>query len=346
MTPGSEIRYGVTKSRSVSGIQDEHLGSYFRELRTNFFWSKILKFFDADPGSGIFLIRDRGWTELGSRIWDKHLGSATLPHPQGIISFCYHPDSLGPIPFFSSIFSGDHLFLSVLIQTPWGPYPVHIFREPYLIVIIQTPWGSYLFSSIYSGNISYCYHPGSLGPLPFFRPYFQGTISYCYHPDSLGPTPFFIHILREPSLSVLIQIPWALTFFCPPYSQGTISFFLFLSRLFVGWGPYLFSHPYFQETTSYFYHPDALGPVLFFQTYSQGTISYCYHRDSCGPYLFSHPYSQISGTISYYYHPYSLGPELFIIHSLRGPSLIIIILSPWGRYLFIIHIFRGVSLIT
>jgi hypothetical protein len=37
-------------------IQDEHPGSYFRELRNNF-WVKILKYFDADadPGSGIFL---------------------------------------------------------------------------------------------------------------------------------------------------------------------------------------------------------------------------------------------------------------------------------------------------
>jgi hypothetical protein len=36
-------------------IRDEHPGSYFRELRNNF-WVKILKYFDADadPGSGIF----------------------------------------------------------------------------------------------------------------------------------------------------------------------------------------------------------------------------------------------------------------------------------------------------
>jgi hypothetical protein len=45
------------KSRSRSGIRDEHTGSYFRELR------KILKFCDADPdpGSGIFLI----WNQDG-----------------------------------------------------------------------------------------------------------------------------------------------------------------------------------------------------------------------------------------------------------------------------------------
>jgi hypothetical protein len=43
-------------------IRDEQPGSYFRELRSNFFGkiTKILKFFDADPGSGMekFRIRD------------------------------------------------------------------------------------------------------------------------------------------------------------------------------------------------------------------------------------------------------------------------------------------------
>ncbi len=39
-----------------SGIRDEQPGSYFLELRNHFFGFlgvKILKFFDADPGSGI-----------------------------------------------------------------------------------------------------------------------------------------------------------------------------------------------------------------------------------------------------------------------------------------------------
>jgi hypothetical protein len=42
------------KSGYGSGIWigDEQSGSYFRELRNNF-WVKILKFFDADPGSGM-----------------------------------------------------------------------------------------------------------------------------------------------------------------------------------------------------------------------------------------------------------------------------------------------------
>jgi hypothetical protein len=57
--PGSEM---VKKSRSGSGIRirDEQPGSYFRELRNNFFNVKILKFFmrirdgkNLDPGSGM-----------------------------------------------------------------------------------------------------------------------------------------------------------------------------------------------------------------------------------------------------------------------------------------------------
>ncbi len=41
------------KSASGSGIRDEQPGSYFLELRNHFFRVKILKFFDADPGSGM-----------------------------------------------------------------------------------------------------------------------------------------------------------------------------------------------------------------------------------------------------------------------------------------------------
>jgi hypothetical protein len=49
-------------------------------ISVTFFWVKILKFFDADPGSGIEKIRnqDRGWKKIGYGIWDKHPGSATL----------------------------------------------------------------------------------------------------------------------------------------------------------------------------------------------------------------------------------------------------------------------------
>jgi serine/threonine protein kinase len=43
--------------------------SYFRKLR-KFFVLKILQFFDADPGSEIFLTRDPGWKKFGSGIRD------------------------------------------------------------------------------------------------------------------------------------------------------------------------------------------------------------------------------------------------------------------------------------
>jgi hypothetical protein len=65
------------KSRSGSGIRilDEHPGSYFRELG-NIFWvlNILVIFFDADPGSGIFLIRDGKTSDPESRI--------NIPDPQ------------------------------------------------------------------------------------------------------------------------------------------------------------------------------------------------------------------------------------------------------------------------
>ncbi len=57
---------------------------FFFELRNHFFFwffgVKILKFFDADPGSGMetVRIRDPGWKKVGSGIRYKHPGSATL----------------------------------------------------------------------------------------------------------------------------------------------------------------------------------------------------------------------------------------------------------------------------
>jgi hypothetical protein len=68
------------KSASGSGIRDEQPGSYFLELRNHFlfvfFWVKILKFFDADPGSGMetVRIRDPEWEKVGSGI--------NIPDPQ------------------------------------------------------------------------------------------------------------------------------------------------------------------------------------------------------------------------------------------------------------------------
>jgi hypothetical protein len=58
------------KSASGSEIRDEQPGSYFPELRNHFFGVKILKFFDAYPGSGMetVRIRDPGWKKVGSGI--------------------------------------------------------------------------------------------------------------------------------------------------------------------------------------------------------------------------------------------------------------------------------------
>ena len=78
LTPGSGRG---RKSASGSGIRDEQPGSYFPELRNNFFGFlglKILKFFDADPGSGMetVRIRDPGWKKS-----DPESG-INIPDPQ------------------------------------------------------------------------------------------------------------------------------------------------------------------------------------------------------------------------------------------------------------------------
>ncbi len=63
-TPGSGMGTGK-KSGSGSGMnKPDHISESFETI----FWVKILKFFNADPGSGM----------EKTRIRDKHLGSATL----------------------------------------------------------------------------------------------------------------------------------------------------------------------------------------------------------------------------------------------------------------------------
>jgi len=59
------------KPGSGSGIRNEQPGSYFLELRKHFLGLKILKLFDADPGSG------SGMGKVGSGIRnpEKHSGS-------------------------------------------------------------------------------------------------------------------------------------------------------------------------------------------------------------------------------------------------------------------------------
>jgi hypothetical protein len=71
------------KSGSGSGMNNnpDHISG---SLKNNF-RVKILKFFDADPGSGMKKIGirdgknwDPGWKKLGSGICDNHPGSATM----------------------------------------------------------------------------------------------------------------------------------------------------------------------------------------------------------------------------------------------------------------------------
>ncbi len=71
LTPGS----GMGKKNRIR-IRNEQPRLYFRELR-EIFWVKILKFFDASPGSGKekIPIREPGWK---IRIRDVYPGSATL----------------------------------------------------------------------------------------------------------------------------------------------------------------------------------------------------------------------------------------------------------------------------
>jgi hypothetical protein len=69
------------KSGSGSGIRYEQLRSYFLELRKDFFWVKIFKFFDADPG----------WKKVGSGI--------NIPDPQ----HCIIPTYIKVLMFLLSV---------------------------------------------------------------------------------------------------------------------------------------------------------------------------------------------------------------------------------------------------
>jgi hypothetical protein len=61
------------KSGFGSGMSNP---DHISESLETIFWVKILKFFDADPGSGLEKIRFRDRKK--NRIRDKHPGSATL----------------------------------------------------------------------------------------------------------------------------------------------------------------------------------------------------------------------------------------------------------------------------
>ncbi len=68
--------FGMGKnSGSRSGMNNPN---HIYESIETIFWVKILKFFDADPGSGIKKFGS-GMKKIGFVIWDKYLGSVTLP---------------------------------------------------------------------------------------------------------------------------------------------------------------------------------------------------------------------------------------------------------------------------
>ncbi len=54
------------KSASGSEIRDEQPGSYFLEVKKDFFWMEYL--------NSLVRIRDLGWRLFGCRIWDPGSG--------------------------------------------------------------------------------------------------------------------------------------------------------------------------------------------------------------------------------------------------------------------------------
>jgi hypothetical protein len=70
------------ENKSGSGMRDEHPRSFFQELRSRFFGLKkmLQKFFDADPGYGIFFDSGSWMGKFGS-------GSATLCSTRKICDF-------------------------------------------------------------------------------------------------------------------------------------------------------------------------------------------------------------------------------------------------------------------
>ncbi len=106
---GFGIRDSKKSSRSGMNIPDNCSVS----LETVFRF-KILKFIDPDPGSGIFLTLCSRMEKFGSRIRDKHPGSATL---NLCMVFCINKYN-GKLPVFlwhTKILIGNNLYFSC-----WG----------------------------------------------------------------------------------------------------------------------------------------------------------------------------------------------------------------------------------
>jgi hypothetical protein len=88
LTPGSRMG-----KKSISGIRDEHPGSYFRELRNNFLG---LKYFGCGSGSRNLFEPGSGMEKI--RIRDKHPGTATLTLLLSLATFFRKVKAGEPVP--------------------------------------------------------------------------------------------------------------------------------------------------------------------------------------------------------------------------------------------------------
>jgi hypothetical protein len=122
-------------------IRDEQPGSYFRELRT-IFWVKILKFFDADPGSGM--------EKFGSRIRD---GKNSDPqHWLWVRNFAFLACTV-PVVVLQSVYTFRPLMIVNCTDTRNGhqsdPLPLvarcHSFR--FIFTLIEQSYNIYIYYS-------------------------------------------------------------------------------------------------------------------------------------------------------------------------------------------------------
>jgi hypothetical protein len=68
--PSRPLDLGWVKNQDPDSASGMNNPDHISESLETIFLVKILKFFDADPGSGIFLALDPGWTKFGSGIRD------------------------------------------------------------------------------------------------------------------------------------------------------------------------------------------------------------------------------------------------------------------------------------
>jgi hypothetical protein len=76
---------------------------HISESLENIFWIKILKFFDADPGSGNLFDLGSGMEKFASVIRDKHPGSATVVDLSKFLLFCQADNGECDFPPFAGL---------------------------------------------------------------------------------------------------------------------------------------------------------------------------------------------------------------------------------------------------